>query len=310
MWEREWLEGKITEEQALKRAGEVENTRALLRSIEKVSQFEVKTYVPKEKAWELLEEKILAGEKSKVIPMPRRYWMIGVAASFILAIGALFLFSPSLLNSDQSEITANLAQTREITLPCGSVVQLNADSKVVYSEKSWNESRDIRLYGEAFFEVEKGSRFTVTTDLGSVEVLGTSFNVRARNGRLEVVCKTGKVKVTSPDGQNSQIITPGLAVTAENEAVSEPQSVDIEQAGSWMSGDFDFESTPLTEVLEEFQRQFDIELKYNPEAPEIRDRIYNGYFHNGDMGEAIQLICNPMGLRYEIEEDAIKILSR
>ena len=307
MWEREWLEGKITEEQALKRAGEVETTKALLRSIEKVSQFEVKTYVPKDTAWDILEEKILAGEKSKVIPMPRRYWMIGVAASFILAIGALFLFSPSFI-SGQAEVKAIMAQTQEVELPCGSIVYLNADSRVTYSEKSWNESRDIQLVGEAFFEVEKGSRFTVTTEWGSVEVLGTSFNVRARNGRMEVVCKTGKVKVTSANGKSSETITPGLGVTAQSNVVSEPVPVETDQVANWRLGEFDFESTPLIEVLEEFQRQFDIDLKYNPASPGIKDRIYNGYFNNGDMGEAIQLICNPMGLRYEIEKDAIRIL--
>ncbi|MCE7996255.1 MAG: hypothetical protein HEP71_30015 [Roseivirga sp.] len=306
MWEREWLEGKISREEAMERAGEVEDIVALLKSGESASEFDVKSYVPKAVAWEMLEEKILADKKPKVITMPRRYWITGVAASFILAIGALFLLS----QSDQMVIDTATAESNTISLPNGSAVYLNANSSINYSEKTWEQERLVELEGEAFFEVTKGNRFVVSTAFGSVEVLGTSFNVRVRNQRLEVSCKTGKVRVASPDNNSSQIITPGLRVVATAGVVYEPVKVDIGQVGNWRDGEYDFESVLLTEVLEEFERQFDIELKYDKTDPEIKDRVYNGYFSNTNLNEAIQLICNPMGLGYKIDDSAVTIYSK
>lgn len=306
MWEREWLEGKISREEAMERAGEVEDIVALLKSGETVSEFDVKTYVPKAVAWEMLEEKILAGKKPKVITMPRRYWITGVAASFILAIGALFLLS----QSDQKVIDTATAESNTISLPNGSAVYLNAKSSINYSEKTWEQERLVELEGEAFFEVTRGNRFIVSTDFGSIEVLGTSFNVRVRNQRLEVSCKTGKVRVSSPDNNSSQIITPGLRVVAKAGVVSEPVKVDIDQVGNWRDGEYDFESVLLTEALEELERQFDIELKYDETDPEIKDRVYSGYFSNTNLNEAIQLICSPMGLAYKIDDHTVTIYSK
>ena len=306
MWEQEWLEGKISKEEALKRANEGENISDLLQSMERISQFQVETYVPKETAWEMLAEKIAADKKSKVIMMPRRYWITGVAASFILAIGALFLFQDSIFNiSGQTEVNTLLAKSEQVGLPDGSVVYLNADSKISYSEKNWATARNISLDGEAFFEVEEGSRFVLSTAYGNVEVLGTSFNVSTRNERLEVSCKTGKVRVSTPDGQSSQTITPGMKTVVEAGVVQEPQTVETDQVGSWRGGEFYFESVMLTEVLEELERQFDVTLDYDKE--ELKDRVYTGYFDNSNMTEAIQLVCTAMGLQYEFDDKIIRI---
>lgn len=305
MWEKEWLEGKISREDAMARAGEGEDIVALLKSGEAASDFDVKTYVPKAVAWEMLEEKILAGKKSKIITMPRRYWITGVAASFILAIGALFLLS----QPNQAVIDTATAESNTVNLPSGSAVYLNANSTISYSEKTWAQERLVELKGEAFFEVTKGNRFVVSTEFGSVEVLGTSFNVRVRNQRLVVSCKTGKVRVSSLTNSSSQIITPGLRVSVKTGVVGEPEEIGIDQVDNWRDGEYDFESVLLTEVLEELSRQFDIELKYDKNDPQIKDRVYNGYFSNQDLSEAIQLICNPMGLKYKTDDNTVTIYS-
>lgn len=306
MWEQDWLEGKISKEEALKRAKEGESISDLLQSAERVSRFRVESIVSKENAWAKLTEKIAADKKSKVVLMPRRYWITGVAASFILAIGALFLFQDSIFNiSGPTEVNTQLANSEELTLPDGSNVYLNADSKISYSEKNWASARNITLEGEAFFEVEKGSRFVVSTAYGNVEVLGTSFNVNTRNERLEVSCKTGKVRVSTRDGLSSQTITPGMKTIAEAGVVQEPLTVETDQVGSWRGGEFFFESVMLTEVLDEFERQFDVTLDYDKKA--LKERVYTGYFDNGNMNEAIQLICMAMGLQYEINDKTIRI---
>lgn len=305
MWEREWLEGKISREEAINRAGEVDDIVPLLKSAERVSDFNVRSNLSEAQAWELLEKKILAQKKPKVIIMSRKRWITGVAASFIFLIGALFL----LTQSDQTIVDTASAESNTVSLPAGSLVYLNANSTLNYTGKLWKEERFLELEGEAFFEVTKGNRFVVSTEHGIVEVLGTSFNVRVRNERMEVSCKTGKVSVTSPDKKSSQIITPGWKVVAQAGVVSKPVRVAVDQVDNWRDGDYDFESVQFTEVLEEFERQFNFRLEYNPEDPNIRNRVYNGYFSSKNMTEAIQMICQPMGLRYEINKSSITISS-
>ena len=95
-----------------------------------------------------------------------------------------------------------------VILPDGSIAQLNGSSTLKYHPYWWNISRNISLEGEAFFEVAKGSKFSVESKNGTTSVLGTSFNIYARSNQYEVVCVTGKVWVENATGEVSTIITP------------------------------------------------------------------------------------------------------
>ena len=68
----------------------------------------------------------------------------------------------------------------------------------------------------------------------------------------------------------------------------------------WKSGEYYFEKQPLTEVFEEFERQFNVRLKINAN---INDRIYSGYFNKVDKVEALELICLPMNLQFKIQNN-------
>ena len=64
-------------------------------------------------------------------------------------------------------------------LPDGSIVWLNADSKLSYSESFSRKNRNVRLEGEGYFEVEHGEHpFVIQTDSAQIKVLGTKFNVK------------------------------------------------------------------------------------------------------------------------------------
>ena len=110
-----------------------------------------------------------------------RVWKYGVAAS-LLIIAGWFLFSR--LNSEVLFQTANGERTQG-ALPDGSTFVLNADSRLSYDKNNWGTARKISLTGEAFFSVQKGAVFSVETPTGSVQVLGTKFNVWSRNNLLE-----------------------------------------------------------------------------------------------------------------------------
>ena len=127
---------------------------------------------------------------------------------YVAAASVAFLLFFIFRDPTKVVLTEN-AQQLALSLPDGSKVKVNAATEIRYTPGKWKKERRIQLDGEAFFEVTKGESFVVETKLGNVEVLGTSFNVKSRDGIFEVSCRTGKVRVSS--GDSRQVLTPGLS---------------------------------------------------------------------------------------------------
>lgn len=296
-WEQDWLEGKISGKQAGEYSGDGSQFKSLEKFIAGAKDLRVPERISKEEAWQKLESKISESYSPKVISISRRNWIIGIAASFILAFGAFFLFNQ---NTNQLTIATSVAEVRTVELPDGSVVHLNAESSVSFPKKGWNDLREIDLVGEAFFEVKRGSSFTVLTDNGSVQVLGTSFNVRSRGALMQVACKTGKVRVTSNSGLSEQIITPGLTVSVENSLVSEPIETRLDRIDSWRNGQYDYESIPLEQVLNEVKRLYKVEIEHDFSESELTSPITTTF---SSLKDAAQTIAVQKGRGFEVNEE-------
>lgn len=215
------------------------------------------------------------------------------AASLALLIVSWFVFlRPESISLHQTQF----AEKKNVELPDGSVVELNADSELSF-DTDWDQ-RNIELKGEAFFEVKKGEAFTVETDFGSVQVLGTSFNVISREKLFEVACKTGKVVVNIPSKDFKKIILPGDRISFNMSEVLEEQTT-VETIGSWKKGQFYFDSKPLSQVFDELERQFDVDL----ETQGIDGQFFTGYFTNQELATALTMICEPMDLTFAIRSD-------
>lgn len=263
-----------------------------------VAGWEVPAGMSEEQAWKEVNQKIGQG---KVVAMPRRtnylYWAGAVAA---IAVFAFLVFSPS-SSVTTVDVTAALAQHKHIVLPDGSEVELNAGSNIKYASE-WTNERVVELQGEAFFQVKKGSRFSVKTTQGTVEVLGTSFNVKDREGVFDVECFTGKVGVSS--GNERVEITPGQHVTLQNGklAFTEPTG-----NRTWVNGQFVYTEEPLENVLSEVERQFNVKIT----RPSLEGRKYTGTFTTNSLNEALDLVCLPMGYQYSIDEEMnVVVLAR
>jgi len=193
----------------------------------------------------------------------------------------------------------NASDIKNIDLPDGSLVTLNAESAMTYDE---DDVREVFLEGEAFFEVKKGEKFVVKTNLGTVEVLGTSFNVYARNNVFEVSCKTGKVKVKSEINKSEIMLTPGEASFDGTKKQIETTSV-----SNWTMGEFYFENKNLTFVLEELERQY----KVNVESQNIDAKIkISTSFQKGNLDLSLKTILTPLGISYEKVSDQKIVLKK
>ena len=168
-----------------------------------------------------------------------------VAAVFALLLAGYY-YTTTLDTSVKTEI----AQTQRFLLPDGSEVALNAASKITYNKKDWANIRELTLDGEAYFKVKKGSNFSVKTDEGTVSVLGTQFNVSARDGLFTVACFEGLVSVAFndtllklPAGQKIQIENGKLMLNEAN-----PNHSPV-----WLNDESSFENVSLQRVLEELE---------------------------------------------------------
>lgn len=301
-WEQDWLEGKISSQEASSYASDTEHFEVLSKYVEKASSLGVSEKNTKEEVWRKLEEKIGEAPQTKVVSINRRYWLAGVAASFIVIISAFFLQDQ--LFQGNIDLTTALAETRTIYLPDSSVVYLNAETNISYSKKGWDTERVVTLRGEAFFEVKKGSNFSVTTPNGIVEVLGTSFNVRSRGKELLVACKTGKVRVTAFGNENTQILTPGLQTKTKSGNLIEPHAIKLDDIDLWREGLYYLESVSIKEGFEELERIFNVEVVHNLSKTEL-ERVGTWDFDRNNLEESIQFISVSMGFKYKIEKDRI-----
>ena len=230
----------------------------------------------------------------KVITLnPFRKFLRVAAVIAILLTGSYFY-----INSLNEKVTTGFAERSEVILPDNSELFLNADSRISYSEKNWDNQRNIKLDGEAFFKVAKGKKFTVSTEQGTVTVLGTQFNVENRKGIFEVTCYEGLVSVTHngkevklPAG-NSYVVINGKQVTGTPEG-TQP---------SWMNNESSFESIPLKYVFAELERQFDVQV--NTENINT-DLLFTGSFNNTDLNMALKSISTPSQTRYKVEGDNV-----
>ncbi|MEP1033814.1 FecR domain-containing protein [Ekhidna sp.] len=254
--------------------------------LKKASHARVPHSKTKEDIWNNIDEEI-SKEKKASIPL---WTYISIAASLLLIATFVFLLNdtrpPTIISTNTL-----VAESKSIDLPDGSQVILNANSSISYNEE-WN--REVNLDGEAFFEVVEGGKFLVKTSIGSVEVLGTSFNVFSRDSIFEVACKTGKVKVDIPTKSVSELITPGQSIRLDADTVRKT-TMDKELVGRWQAGVFYFSDQRLSDVLREVERQFDVEVT----LPDTIDYMFNGYFTNKNIESALEMVCLPLGLAYE-----------
>jgi ferric-dicitrate binding protein FerR (iron transport regulator) len=295
---KKWLEGKISSDDLDKKmrdGGEGREMRDLKDIISRSTELRVPQKRTKAEAWKQFTEK--AGEQptQKVVKM--KPWLpLGIAASLILLIVSyFFLFRPESVEAPMGKQMAHV-------LPDGSQVWLNADSKISFRQFERQGTRKIKLKGEAFFEVQKGGPFIVEGENGTIAVRGTSFNVNQRNSSLEVACFSGSVEVTTPKGQRT-ILKAGEFTESENGSLTQAKIFDEEKTASWRIGEFYFEGAPLENVINELERQFDIEIRYNGKE----GRIYTGYFTNRDLDEALQLVFQPMKLPFKKEGKTVVV---
>lgn len=218
-------------------------------------------------------------------------------------------------NSDQVQfnqlITPNGAQYK-INLPDGSKVWLNAASGITYPTGFSGNTREVKVQGEAYFEITKNPKqpFIVRTEMMDVEVMGTSFNVNSYMD--EPIQRTtlveGSVRVSSPQGgvapqtlkagqQAAVDIQPGTAIKV--------QPADIDAATAWKNGYFHFDGTPAREVMRQISRWYDVEII----AKGKLSKHFRGMLpRNASLEEVLHMLSLTGEFKYKTEGRTVTVL--
>lgn len=187
---------------------------------------------------------------------------------------------------EEAKAGENQVQSNELVIPRGgentvlladgTTVHLNAGSKLTYPVRFAGKRRIVALEGEAYFDVKKDEEhpFVVQTRFGEITVLGTAFNVNAYNDADEcyTTLVSGKVNFAISD-QKAVTLSPGEQAVVSSRGI-EKRVVDLEEYIGWAKGVYVFNNRPLGEIMNTFERWYDIHIYY--ENPALRNLTYSG----------------------------------
>jgi ferric-dicitrate binding protein FerR (iron transport regulator) len=247
---------------------------------------------------ELLTKTVVMHESSRV----NMFIRIAAAITIVIALGAgvLYLINPELKGGSRQITAGNDERLLEITLPGGSRVWLGRNSQLSYNEKSITTLRNVRLKGEAFFEITHDAERPFTIDAGkaSIKVLGTSFNVITSNTKdeVEVFVETGKVMLSDVSGSRNIIIEPGYVGTVNSSGAVKTLNENRNYL-SWKTDLLIYEGEKLDQVFSDLGRVHNINVVTDDE--DILGETITATFDRQPQDTIIRIICTTFNLSFE-----------
>lgn len=275
-------------------------------------------------------------------PQPKRRWLplLTRAAAITLPLLAIafFYFNQHLLthyvlagtaealpaNQFEEHFRNTGTVVKSLALPDGSQVILHPSSEIFLSADFGVSTRELRLTGEAFFDVKRNpdKPFVVYSNEVTTRVLGTSFNIKAyaRDKEITVAVRTGRVSVfTSKDpgrGVNEirqddreVILTPNQQMVYRREEaevlkqlVEEPEIILPETNLFHMQ----FENAEVASIFEVLEENYGISIRFDKDKLS-HCRLTTTMSDEG-LYERIEIICKAIGASYSIDDDAAIII--
>ncbi len=250
--------------------------------------------------------------RPRAVIRPMRRMPVRFALSMAACLAMLIAVGIALQPSTKSISVPYGAELKHV-LPDGSVLRLNSGSKITYGKDFGQQTRELRLVrGEGHFEVtESAVPFRVETFKGDVEVLGTTFNVRAwpRDGFADVAVTTGRVRVSAAEVSGQTLIL----AAGESARIGDQSPVRLEEgyaenAPSWQDGSFKFQDHPLGVIAREVERRYDVTVGVSPQEF-AQERI--GILEEDPEGaeEILRIVCELKPCRLTVVPDGFEIVA-
>jgi ferric-dicitrate binding protein FerR (iron transport regulator) len=290
---KKWLDNDLSSEE-LKAFNALDDAQELNKLSHSMKAFKAPEYVTSE-VFASIKQTIAVSQAKPAINWSKQ--LLRIAAIFVIGF-SLYYYTTTL----DTNISTTIAEKTSIELPDASTVTINALTDISFNKKQWQSKRTVKLNGEAYFKVAKGAKFDVETPSGIVSVLGTQFNVKYRDNLFEVVCYEGSVNVnfnttnTILKPGDSFLLLDGKIIATEKENTKNP---------SWINNQSYFKSMPLSYVLNEFERQYNITV----ESQQIDTKqVYTGSFVHDNMELALKSITLPLNIKFSKKDPSTIVL--
>ncbi|MEK6480021.1 FecR domain-containing protein [Catalinimonas sp. 4WD22] len=231
-----------------------------------------------EQAWNTVNHQIQKHQHPNPSSQQNFYHAIAATVSLlIVAAASWWVFSASY----QIDIQTAYGETKSLRLADGSEVTLNANSRLRFDARDLNSpERIVALGGEAYFHVVQKNvdsiqySFSVNTDEGgTIEVLGTSFNVQSRRDLTQVVLESGKVKFKTEKEATTLIPGEMVEYSKATQEVSK-KNVHAEMYSAWKDQKLFFDDTPLSTIAIVLEDTYGLQVVFGEE--QLKNRKISG----------------------------------
>lgn len=231
------------------------------------------------------------------------------AAAAFIAVALLSILAYNSLKESATGIYTAANEVKKISLPDGSTVWLHEHSSLTFSNNLKGDKRELNLQGMAFFDVKRDEKhaFVISTPKGSVEVLGTSFEVSAYTTDTfeRVTVSTGKVKFENKASGKNMLLTrnmQGCISAGGNDNIKEVNAAELV---SWKTAKLVFNNESMEQVAEKISRYFHVELNLKNE--QIKNCRFTAAFDNPTLNEVLDAISKALQLTYVKQANRVTI---
>ena len=213
--------------------------------------------------------------------------------------------------NNQVIVEAQNGHRAAIVLPDGSKVHLNSGSYISYLQSFGKKAREVKLSGEAFFEVTKdlNKKFIVHTEYINIEVLGTTFNVYAyeKENTVEMVLLTGQVKInTNKAPYQSYYVKPNEKISLDKQSGSlKIRKTDARFETAWLRDEMIFRSERLETVFDKLERKYGVTIKHE-NFKQNNDR-FTGSFNDEELTGILDILKIHYHFKYKVQGNKIII---
>ena len=205
-------------------------------------------------------------------------------------------------------ISSRQGMVSQFFLADGTKVWLNSGSELQFPNHFIGDFREVKLRGEAYFEVVKNKRqpFRVNASELNVEVLGTSFDVANYKDekRTEVILVEGKVSLAVKKGSElieRGVLHPGqMGVYCDSTGKVRTEEVSVDKYIAWRDGNLIFRDDKMDEVVKRLSRWFNVQIFIND--PDIKSYIYKATFRNENLLQVLNLLKISAPIDFRITE--------
>jgi ferric-dicitrate binding protein FerR (iron transport regulator) len=260
-----------------------------------------------DKAWNNVHSRLLEnGIKINESPVRIRFMrstFLRIAASVIILLSlgtaALYINNAGYFSKKITVFAGNDQKNIQVSLSDGSKVYLNRNSEFSYRKNFGKTGRNVKLTGEAFFEIapDASKPFIIDAGKAKVKVVGTSFNVITNNreSSVEVFVKTGKVLLFDNSGSHSLQLDPGYVGTLTSKKAFKTVNSDPNYI-SWKTGYLDYSGQKLSIVFNDLKRVYNMDIVVDDSL--ILENPWHSPIVNSSQETIINIICRSFNLNY------------